>query len=200
MPNRPPQGMPPPQGQGNEQLKGEIDEFLRRVSTRREGQPPQRGAPPQRGPAGPARPVIVARQVGPANSQDRRRRPAPVIVATAGKPVVAEVVDSRDDIDDHVKRFLDNRQFEQRADKLTSIDQNERQFDRQIQQTFAHDVGHLKPKTLAPPADDRSVSQSAPQVVDDQKQQNISFALLTGSNLINAVIVSEIMQRPEHRW
>ena len=194
----------PPQGQanGNDALKGEIDEFLRRVSNRREGQP-------QRRPAGtPPRPIQVVRPpqspLAPQspNPPDRRRRPVPVIVARAGVPVVKEAViapRSGDEIDDHVKKFLNIGQFEQRADHLASIDQQERKFDQQIQQTFAHEVGHLKPSALSSATDERSVSQTAPQVVDE-KSQNISFALLTGSNLINAVIVSEIMQRPEFRW
>ena len=92
-----------------------------------------------------------------------------------------------------------NTRHEQRAGQLTNIGEHERQFERQVQQTFAHEVGHLKPSSLSSPDDARSVSDTAPQVVDENRN-NTSFALLTGSNLINAVIINEIMQRPEHRW
>jgi hypothetical protein len=186
--------VPRPPGNDEDALKGEIEEFLRRVSNRREGQPQQRTA------ANPPRPAQAMRPPAAASPQDRRRKPAPVIIASAGTPVVAEVVEApRDDIDDHVKRYMNTRQFDQRAGQLTSIDQKERKFDQQVQQAFAHEVGHLRPGSLAPAADERSVSDSAPQVIEDDKQ-NKSYSLLTGSNLINAVIVSEIMQRPEHRW
>jgi hypothetical protein len=200
MPNRRPPGQPPripqpPQGGENEALKGEIEEFLRRVSNRREGQP-------QRPTGKPPRPAPVIRTPTTTAPADRRRRPAPVVIATAGTPVleVVETPTARGDVDDHVKRYLNTGQFEQRAGHLSSIDEKERQFDRQIQRTFAHEVGHLKPSEFSTPNDERSVSEAAPQVIDDQKKQNTSFALLTGGNLINAVIVSEIMNRPEHRW
>jgi hypothetical protein len=200
IPNRRPPGQPPrmpqpPQGGENDALKGEIEEFLRRVSNRREG-------PPQRPAGKPPRPTPVVRTPPTAIPADRRRRPAPMVIATASAQTsdVAENPAARGDVDDHVKRYLNTRQFEQRAGHLTSIDQKERQFEQQIKQTFAHEVGHLKPSALSNRGDERSVSDTAPQVVDDEKKQNISFALLTGSNLINAVIINEIMQRPEHRW
>ncbi len=196
--NRRPPGpprLPQPQGGDNEALKGEIEEFLRRVSNRREApRSPAQGGPPRPGP------VVRPPQPTPG---ERRRRVAPVVVvANTGPPVVAEIADSpnRGDVDDHVRRYLNTRQFEQRAEHLGTIDEKEKQFDRQIQQTFAHQVGHLRPSEFATPNDDRSVSQAAPQVIDDEKKQNKSFALLTGSNLINAVIINEIMTRPEHRW
>lgn len=196
---RPPMPPRPPQQQGgdNEALKGEIEEFLRRVSNRRDpqGKPPGQGAP--------GRPVPQLRTPPTIMPAERRRRAAPVVVVSnTGAPVLTEVPDSRNrgDIDEQVKRHLNIQQFEQRAEQLTSIDEKERQFDRQIQQTFAHQVGHLKPSVLSVSGDLRTVSDTAPVVIDDEKKQNNSFALLTGSNLINAVIVAEIMARPEHRW
>jgi hypothetical protein len=190
IPRMPP---PPPQGEENQALKGEIEEFLRRVSNRREGQP-------QRPHGAPSRPIPVARPQPSGSPPDRRRRPPPVVIATAGVPVAeVQTPGQRDDIQDLVKRHLNTRGIEQRAGKLTNIGEHERQFERQVQQTFAHEVGHLKPSSLSSPDDARSVSDTAPQVVDENRN-NKSFALLTGSNLINAVIVNEIMQRPEHRW
>ncbi len=193
---RPPGQMPrmpvPPQGEENEALKGEIEEFLRRVSNRREGQP-------QRPPGAAPRPIPVVRPQQGGSSPDRRRRPTPVVIATAGVPIGEVQPPNRREAQELARRRLGSRGFEQRADQLTNIDEHERQFERQVQQTFAHEVGHLKPSVLASPEDAGSVSDSAPQVVDDNRN-NTSFALLTGSNLINAVIINEIMQRPEHRW
>jgi hypothetical protein len=211
MPPRRPPGPPrlpqPPEGDGDA-LRGEIEEFLRRVSNRREGQPQRSpGAPPRppgtppRAPGAPQRPAPVIRTPPSVPPQERRRRP-PVVVATATTPPVEVVEAPRPggDIDEHVKRYLNTRQFEQRAEHLTSIDAKEKQFDRQVQKTFAHEVGHLRPSALSVAGDERSVSETAPQVIDDQNRQNRTFRLLTGANLINAVIINEIMHRPEHRW
>lgn len=211
MPPRRPPGpprLPQPPDRDSDALRGEIEEFLRRVSNRREGQPQRPpGAParppatPPRVPAAPPRPAPVIRTPPSVPSQERRRRP-PVVVATATTPPieVVEAPGSGADIDEHVKRYLNTRQFEQRAENLGTIDENERQFDRQVQKTFAHEVGHLRPSVLSVAGDERNVSQTAPRVVDDQNRRNNNFLLLTGSNLLNAVIISEIMQRPEHRW
>jgi hypothetical protein len=189
MPRRPPGQMPrmpaPPQGEENEALKGEIEEFLRRVSNRREGQP-------QRPPGAPQRPIPVVRQQQGGGSPERRRRPTPVVIATAGVPIGEVQPLNRRDAQDLAKRHLSTRE--------SAIDEHERQFERQVQKTFSHEVGHLKPSVLSSPEDAQPVSESAPQVVDDNRSNNNSFALLTGSNLINAVIINEIMQRPEHRW
>jgi hypothetical protein len=196
MPRRPPGQMPrmpaPPQGEENEALKGEIEEFLRRVSNRREGQP-------QRPPGAPQRPIPVVRPQQGGSSPERRRRPTPVVIATGGVPIAEVQAPTRRDSRELARRHLSSRGFEQRGDQLTKIDEHERQFERQVQQTFAHEVGHLKPSVLSSPEDAGAVSEAAPQVVDENRT-NKSFALLTGSNLINAVIINEIMQRPEHRW
>ncbi|HKD38053.1 MAG TPA: hypothetical protein VKB78_14670 [Pirellulales bacterium] len=211
MPPRRPPGPPrlpqPPDGD-SDALRGEIEEFLKRVSNRREGQPQRPPGAPPRPPGAPGRPggvpprpTPVIRTPPSVPPQERRRRP-PVVVATASTPTleVVEPVGPGGDIDEHVKRYMSTRQFDQRAGQLTSIDEKERQFDRQVQKTFAHEVGHLRPSALSIAGDDRSVSEIAPKVIDDQNRQNKSFGLLTGKNLINAVIISEIMQRPEHRW
>jgi hypothetical protein len=193
---RPPGQMPrmpaPPQGEENETLKGEIEEFLRRVSNRREGQP-------QRPPGAPQRPIPVVRPQQGGSSPERRRRPTPVVIATGGVPIGEIQAPNRRDAQDLARRHLSSSGFEERGDQLTKIDEHERQFERQVQKTFSHEVGHLKPSVLASPEDAGTVSDTAPQVVDENRT-NKSFALLTGSNLINAVIINEIMQRPEHRW
>src|SRR5258707_6897639 len=85
LPGQPPRIPQPPQGGETEALKGEIEEFLRRVSNRREGQP-------QRPTGKPPRPAPVIR-TPTATPADRRRRPAPIVIATAGTPVL-EVVET----------------------------------------------------------------------------------------------------------
>ncbi len=185
----PPQGQPRPAGDA---LQGEIEEFLRRASGRREGYQP---------PVKPQRPV-TGRPMNPGTRNDpRRARPAPVLVR--GKPPVAapdEGIETPADIGRHVKQFLDNKEFAERSSQLSSIDEKEKQFEQNLQKTFSHELGHLKRSTLADGGDAATTAAPLQPLVPLQNPNILASLFRSGVDLKRAIALNEIFQRPEHRW
>jgi hypothetical protein len=185
----PPQGQPRPAGDA---LQGEIEEFLRRASNRQQPGQQQRPRPvPARIPS--ARPTTAGTPIDP-----RRARPAPP--AVRAKPAAsppAESADTPEAIAQHVKQFLDMREFDQRTSNLSSIDEKERQFEQKLQKTFTHEVGHLKRSTLA---DGGDAAATAVQPVAPVNPNALAGLLRSGIDLKRAIALNEIFQRPEHRW
>lgn len=183
------QGQPRPAG---EALQGEIEEFLRRASGRQ-----QPGQPPRQRPGG-ARPASRPAITG-AKADPRRARPAPPIVRA--KPVAnvpADTTETPEAISQHVKQFLDMREFDQRTTNLSSIDEKERQFEQKLKQTFSHQLGHLKPSTLADGGDSAATAALLQPI---PVNQNVLAGLFRGGiDLKRAIALNEIFQRPEHRW
>jgi hypothetical protein len=183
----PPQAQPRP---ASDALQGEIEEFLRRASGRRDGNQQQRqGQRPT-----PARPAVANGKTDP-----RRSRPAPP--AVRAKPVVkppAEMADTPEAITQHVKQFLDMREFDKRTSNLSTIDEQEREFEQKVKQTFSHELGHLKPSTLADGGDSAA---TAALLAPPQLNSNVLAGLFrSGIDLKRAIALNEIFQRPEHRW
>jgi hypothetical protein len=186
----PPQGQPRPAGDA---LQGEIEEFLRRASGRREGnrEGNRQPSPGQRPPA--ARPAITGAKVDP-----RRGRPAPPVVRA--KPVASppvEAADTPEAISQHVKQFLDVREFDQRTTNLSSIDEKEKQFEQNVQKTFSHELGHLKRSTLA---DGGDAAATAVQPIAPLNPNVLAGLFRSGVDLKRAIALNEIFQRPEHWW
>jgi hypothetical protein len=171
----------------NDPLKGEIEEFLKRVSNRRDGQNPQG--------QGQARPSQAKPQPGrrspPPPPGERRKRPTPVIVARTAAPPAVPVEEQQQSVAEHVKRFLSTTEFEQRSEKLDTIAAKERQFEQQVQQTFTHQLGSLRPTAEATAA---AAAEQKPPVA------RMVVPLLSGLAIRNAIIMNEVLTRPEHRW
>jgi len=185
----PPQGQPRPAGDA---LQGEIEEFLRRASGRREGyQPPGQSQRP-----------VSAGPVNPGTRIDPRRgRPALVVVRA--KPAVnspAESPETPADIGRHVKQFLDTREFAERSSQLSSIDEKERQFEQNLQKTFSHELGHLKRSTLADGGDAAMTAAPLQPLLPVQNPNILASLFRSGVDLKRAIALNEIFQRPEHRW
>ena len=179
-----PQGQPRPAGDA---LQGEIEEFLRRASGRQQPGQAQRPRP------GTARPAITGAKADP-----RRGRPAPPVVRA--KPVANapdESADTPEAISQHVKQFLDMKEFDQRTTNLSSIDEKERQFEQNLQKTFSHELGHLKRSTLA---DGGDAAATAVQPIAPLNPNVLAGLFRSGVDLKRAIALNEIFQRPEHRW
>ncbi len=176
---------PPTDDNPNDPLKGEIEEFLKRVSNRRDGQTPPGQAPTRPPQAKPAR------RTPPPPPSERRRRPTPVIVARPAAPPAIPVEEAQQSVAEHVKKFLSTTEFEQRTEKLDTIAAKERQFEQQVQQTFTHQIGSLQPTAEAIAT--TAAEQKAPVA-------RMVVPLLSGLAIRNAIIMNEVLTRPEHRW
>ncbi len=197
-------------------LRGEIEEFLKRVSNRREPQqakaanqpaanqqrpvqPPATEQRPNQQRGGQQRPnqgrtgqPQQARKYTPPQQGGSRKRQPPVIVASAGNATAVPADKPHDSIEDHVKKFLSNQQF-QNTGQISSINRQEKQFERQVEQDFAHEVGHLRASNLGNATQATDVKRS-------NQMERTAVPVLTAENLRTAMILNEILSRPEHRW
>jgi len=183
--------MAPPNKQargGQAQLNAEIEQFLKRAEQRRsEGacreevaqrppEPPQRRPPapepPQRGQA----PLESTSRVDPEARRDFSG------VATS------------------VEQHLGNRGFGQRAEHLADdIVRADQKMEEHLQKAFGHRVGTLgepTPGRLTPATD------VAATVTIDQSGAALAIAemLANPQRIRQAIVLREVLDRPEHRW
>ncbi len=171
----------------------EVEEFLRRVAQRRQ-QMAQQAQPaatpamePQRGM--PARPPFPPAQV-----------------------VEAEILDDDDegvstaDVVRHVSQHLDSRQFDERARHLGEATRlSEQRLERQVEQRFQGDVSKLASRKTADSASairpQSSTDAGSPDAAGDSNAVTQLVAMLRDrTSLRNAILLSEILNRPEDRW
>jgi len=170
-----PQPVAPPANQSR--LASEIEDFLRRANERRleMAREAQSGAPPAPRPRTMTPPI-------------KRAPEAPVDVE------VVEVGPPGESVAAHVARRLANRQFEERgahlADDILKTDIDRKQHERQV---FGHHVGMLKDTST-------SAENTAPVVPDALEVPTIAALLRSGPSVKQAIILNEILSRPEHRW
>jgi hypothetical protein len=199
---RPPQrpiARPPQQGQGDP-LQSEIEEFLRRASGGRNPAGQQPGAQTA------TRPDPNRQQRGrqPLGRPDPRRgRPGqPSMPQTPPQPVAVAADPSQDTpeaMDRHVKQYLSTAEFDRRTSGLSTIDRQEQQFEKHLKDTFAHEVGHLRGGALAI-SGTSSVTSAAPPVAEGERRNFLALLLANPAELKTAVLLNEILPRPEHRW
>ena len=169
----PPRPAPPDAGD-------EIEEFMRRAA--------------QRQPARGTRPLAV--------------QASPVLAEPVRAEVIAEVAQEKPvggQVSEHVQKYLDEQAFTRREDALgKEVAQADRQIDQHLQQVFDHRVSKLEAvpgEAAAPPA-----AYEPPNLVGSAEDVPASFAtglleLITNpDSLRQAIILSEILHRPEERW
>lgn len=157
-------------------VAGELEEFLRRAAGGG-GQQPVRRPPP----APPARPVVAK----------------PVIA----QPVVAEATDDLEVIEsvaDHMSHSTGESRFpSQLTGGPNQADQVSRKFDHQMGQLdstpekAAHAAAIAEPDTQA-----AKVVESMPPTA----AAGLAAMLASPTSLRQAILLKEILERPEHRW
>jgi hypothetical protein len=165
-------------------MSDEIDEFIRRAAERRR----QQGQGQKR-----------QQQRPPAQPQPKPKR-APLVQPEI---VEAEIVSSEvvENVSSQVDRYLDNRQFENRAAHLGEQPAlADDKVEARLHQTFDHQLGRLgsSPLTTA-----RGATDAAAQVTTDPANQMLTFlakALKSPQEFRQAFILSEILARPADRW
>jgi hypothetical protein len=169
---RPPKPpMPAPAGN----VGDEIEEFMRRAAQRRDKKGVRPGA---------------------------QRQPA------AEEPVRAEVVAERPvggQVTEHIKKYLDQSEFSRRTSQLGGeVAQADRQIDQRLHQKFDHAVSRLAgvpgEAAVAPVA--IAIPDLAASISDLPVTSPTDLALLLTNpdSLRQAIVLNEILHRPEERW
>lgn len=187
---RPPQqggrNAPEPRGQ-TAQLNDEIEQFLKRAGQRRgENQPRERATrPPESRPRAPKQPPAPPRQ-------PLREAPVDADVVLVDEP-------RRESVADSVEKHLQTGTFEKRAAHLTDdITRAEEQMEEHLQAAFGRRVGTL----AGAPVAKGPVTDAPTAAVEDAPSAAVAFAqiLRTPQGMREAIVLGEILARPEHRW
>jgi len=171
-PQRPAGAAPAParRPQGNA-IDDEIGEFLQRAAQRRSRQ----AAPPARRPA--EQPVLAE--------------------AAPEKPVGGQV-------SEHVQEFLDTGEFARRTAQLGGeVAQTDTQLGEHLHEVFDHEVSRLATKpgeTAAAPAVEGSPLPEDQPVAAPTALTGLIAMLSDPEGMRQAIILNEILRRPEERW
>ncbi|MEX2115165.1 MAG: hypothetical protein WD845_18370 [Pirellulales bacterium] len=191
---RPPQApghapaAPEPRGQAA-QLNQEIEQFLKRAGQRR-GESPQRE---RAATASESRPRAPRKPPAPQQRPSLRDEPIDVDVVPLDEP-------RRDSVAASVERHMQSGSFAQRAEHLADdIVRADQEMEDHMQAAFGRRVGTLAGET---PAASGPVTDVQTSVVTDAPSPAAAFAqiLRTPQGMREAVVLSEILARPEHRW
>jgi hypothetical protein len=151
----------------------------------------------------------------------RRDETRPVVrTLTPSPPAGTENRPVRESLSQHVAESLDNSKFARRATQLSQVQEDsDNEFKQHMQRVFQRELGTLKTESagifetaaataadvtataLAKATASAAGSQSATAPVVVRKgSTDISLFLAGRKNMRDAMILSEIMQRPEQRW
>lgn len=169
-------------------MSDEIAEFLRRAAQRRaeQMQQQQRAAQQQYAPPPPPQPL----------------RPAPVVVE-------AEIVEEDDltpvraplsRVAQHVAQHLDTREFAERAERMADVtEQADERMESHLHQAFDHRLGNISSGT-------QSITAAVTPVADDEVKARVALnhpllsMLRQTQSVRNAIILSELLERPTKNW
>jgi hypothetical protein len=180
--SKPGAGQPPPPAKAapRDALSNEIDEFLRRAAQRK--QQTQTG-PPRRQPV-----VASAKEAG-----------QPAQAEAAARPVGGG-------LDKHLQQFTEEKkQFEQRAARLgDEVAQADDKIEAHLKEKFTRQLGSLEQRsgeTAAPPAP-KPTGYATDQIPMLPVTTAAGFAALltTAVSLRQAIVLTEILNRPVDRW
>lgn len=176
-------------------MKDEVEEFLRRVAQLRAQAEAQARAQQQRPGFQPPLQMPPQRAVPPA-----RLIPAQEEVVYL-EPAEAEVVDAElaelgDDVGRHVAQHLRGHvEIAEHTRHLgEEVDRADDKLEARLHQTFDHQLGSLK-KTAS---DTAAVEHVKP--APDVTLREIRSMLGSPANMRDAIVMAEILRRPEDRW
>jgi hypothetical protein len=169
-------------------MAGDIEEFLRRAAARRQQ---RQGQPPQQ--AGQAAPQGFAPQ-----------QPQIQIIEPTVEAEVIEAEPVHESVSQHVTQYLASDEFGQRTSHLGEhVGQADDQMKSHLSQVFEHRVGDLG-ATTSPVQMEAvgTVGDEAPSVHRsvNRRADEISAMFRSPRSLRQAIILSEIMNRPVDRW
>jgi hypothetical protein len=183
-PPQQPRPAPRPQAQTArpKSVKDEIDEFLRRAAQKKQSQ---------------------SASVDPV----RRISQPTATLAQRTEPLQAEVVRERPvggAVNEHVKKYLDEKEFDQRASKLGGdVAAADTKIERHLKEVFGHGISKLaaRPGEAAAPPTIKPTDFFQDELPALPAAGAGLAALLNNiENLRQAIVVNEILQRPIDRW
>jgi hypothetical protein len=183
-PLEPAAGPPKPQADPASQLNAEIEQFLKRATQRR-GERPMRERAARAATATPKAPPKPPREAA---------RQAPIDVVPIERRDFDAVAAS-------VEKHLANRGFSERAEHLADeVARADEQMEQHLQQAFGHRVGTLAAEAAVAGA--TPVTDVQPTVKTDAPSAAASLAAVLASpqGMRQAIVLGEILARPEHRW
>ena len=177
-------------------VKEEIDEFLRRAAQKKQSQTMS---------GDPARSAFEPRQ--PPDAPARRISQPSASISQRQGTVQAEVVRERPvggAVSEHVSKYLDEKEFDQRASKLGGdVAAADSIFEQHLKEKFGHGLSQLaaKPGETAAPLPPPSTGFFQDEVpVMAAAGTGLAVLLNNIDNLRQAIVVNEILQRPIDRW
>jgi hypothetical protein len=122
------------------------------------------------------------------------------------EPIQAEVVRERPvggAVNEHVSKYLDEKEFDQRASKLGGdVAAADSIFEQHLKEKFGHGLSQLagKPGETAAPPTPQSTGFFEDEVPVMAAGTGLAVLLNNIDNLRQAIVVNEILQRPIDRW
>ena len=196
-PRRPPQQGP---------LASEIEDFVRKAAQRRAGGGAQPGQQPQAG--------QVPRAGQPQQMAPRRPAPPPMVARSAPEvPVEVELLEPVVEVEsvaEHVRGHVGRHTGDETLGKVASrhissrVELADDKLEARVRDVFDHELGSLR-STLGE-------SALGAEVREDETPEDRSGSLPSTAaaglvamfaepgNIRQAILINEILQRPEHRW
>jgi len=174
-------------------MRDEVEEFLRRAAARRaQAEAKRREQQQQASQPGPP----------PVQRQPLVQRPASIAQSLPQvEPLVeiieAEEADTSSRFSSSVARHLSGTtEIARHASSLgAEVDQADDKLQARLSKTFDHQIGQLKDTTTAAPV--KQAMQSSETLL---ASMNLTRLLSNAQSIRNAIILSEVLNRPEHRW
>ena len=173
-------------------MSDEIAEFLRRAAQRRAEQAQQ---------AEQQRRAQQQQQYVPPPAPALPQRLAPAVVE-------AEIIDDDEPplrpafskVGQHVAQHLDTSEFAQRAERLGDVtEQADERMEAHLHQAFDHRLGNISAGT-------QTITAAVTPAADDQMKARVAnnhpilSMLRQPQSIRNAIILAELLQRPETNW
>ena len=177
--------------------RDEVEEFLRRAAARRAAAQQQQQRPP-------AQPAGWSPPPSPPPPPQPPRRPASLSEVVMLQPVEADVVDAElaeqpDRLGRGVAQHMHGTQeiAEHTRHLGEEVDQADDKLEARLHQVFDHKLGDLKKSTL------EAAAVSPSQAARDGAlpgAASIANLLVDPQNVRNAIILAEILRRPDESW
>jgi len=192
------------QAQGKKDpLEDEIGAFLRGAAERRGVRPPQPGRPAPQQPR-PAAPAPVAQPVARPAQQPRPVRRAQPVRPPQEEPVDVVLLEEAQPGALREQRGKDRLQHLAPADVGREVTRAEKELEGHVHQVFDHKIGRLagQPGDTARPAAIQEASSPEDQVgpLPSTAAAGLTALFADANNLRQAILIHEILRRPEERW